>query len=51
MLLMRRRKLLKKNPKFAKAYLTLAHSHKRLGNLAEADKYRKKAIRLDPSLR
>ncbi|WBM74432.1 tetratricopeptide repeat protein [Saprospira grandis] len=44
-------KIIEKDPKFAKAYLTLAHSHKRLGNLAEADKYRKKAIRLDPSLR
>ena len=45
------KKILKKNDNYAKAYLVIAHGYKRLGNLAEADRYKQIAVRLDPSLR
>jgi tetratricopeptide (TPR) repeat protein len=44
-------KIIKKNPNYAKAHLVMAHAYKLMGNLADADKSRQTALKLDPSLK
>jgi len=44
-------KIVAKNPNYPKAYLAMAHAYKRMGKLAEADKNKQRAIKLDASLK
>lgn len=44
-------KILAKNSDYAKAYLVIGHAHKRMGNYILADRFQKKAERMDPSLK